>query len=85
MHLESFHQFTNLKIIKAEKNESQDRSERPATSPRAKSKTGDSEIKTLNVEVREKAPKNKVYSQVIEGKWKLMGGLKEIGGNLQVI
>lgn len=65
-HLESFHQFTNLKIIKAESNESQqERKERPATSPRAKSKSGDSEIKTLNVEAKDKAPKNKVYSQVI--------------------
>jgi hypothetical protein len=60
-HLESFHQFTNLKILKAEKNESQ----QPATSPRAKNKTGDSQIKMLNVVVKEKPPQNKIYSQVI--------------------
>lgn len=50
-----------LKILKAEKNDSR----QPATSPRAKSKTGDSEIKILNVMVKEKPPQNKVYSQVI--------------------
>lgn len=66
-HMENFHQFTNLKIIKAEKNESQ----QPATLPRAKTKTGDSEIKMLNVEVKEKPPRNKIYSQVIENVFKV--------------
>jgi hypothetical protein len=60
-HLESFHQFTNLKIIKADKNDSQ----QPVTLPRARNRTGDSEIKKLNVVVKEKPPLNKIYSQVI--------------------
>lgn len=53
---QNFHQFTNLKIIKAEKNESQQ-----ATPPRAKNI---SELKMLKILEKEK-PRNKIYSQVI--------------------
>lgn len=57
IHLEqNFHQFTNLKIIKAEKNDSQQ-----ATSPRGKNNP---ELKMLKVLEKER-PRNKVYSQVI--------------------
>lgn len=59
IHLEqNFHQFTNLKIIKAEaSNESQQ-----AIAPRVKS---NADLKLLKVVEKEKAPKNKIYSQVI--------------------
>jgi hypothetical protein len=60
-HLDSFHQFTNLKIIKAEKSEN-DTQQAPQL-PRGK---GNSQLKFLKVTERgEKPPKNKVYSQVI--------------------
>jgi hypothetical protein len=48
-----------LKIIKAEKGENDSQQ---ATVPRAK---GKSEMKMLKVLEMEKAPKNKIYSQVI--------------------
>jgi hypothetical protein len=60
-HLDSFHQFTNLKIIKAEKVEND--SQQAPSMPRGKS---NSEMKILKVTERgEKPPRNKVYSQVI--------------------
>lgn len=58
VHLEqNFHQFTNLKIIKAETlNESQQ-----AIAPRARN---NAELKLLKVLEKEKPPRNKIYSQV---------------------
>lgn len=53
---QNFHQFTNLKIIKAEKNDSQQ-----AVSTRGKQ---NSEKKILKIHEKEKL-KNKIYSQVI--------------------
>lgn len=58
VHLESnFHQFTNLKIIKAEPNDDS----HAAASPRARN---NAELKMLKVLDKEKN-RNKVYSQVI--------------------
>lgn len=58
VHLEqNFHQFTNLKIIKAETmNESQQ-----AVAPRARN---NADLKLLKVLEKEKPPRNKIYSQV---------------------
>lgn len=60
IHLEqNFHQFTNLKIIKAEKNDSQQ-----ATAPRGKNS---SESKMLKI-IEKERKKNKIYSQVRLGR-----------------
>lgn len=60
-HFENFHQFTNLKIIKAERAENE--SQQAPTMPRGK---GNSEMKILKVLERgEKPLRSKVYSQVI--------------------
>lgn len=59
VHLEqNFHQFTNLKIIKAETtNDSQQ-----ALVPRARN---NAELKLLKVLEKDKPPRNKIYSQVM--------------------
>ncbi|CRK97366.1 CLUMA_CG010757, isoform A [Clunio marinus] len=56
---QNFHQFTNLKIIKAEKSERQHNASQQPVMPRAKN---NSEVKMLKIFEKDKIP-NKVYSQ----------------------